>query len=191
MTRTASRPLPAKLVTSEVALGFGVTLCILGLLTLWVWTNLWATLLTFATLFIYLAIYTPLKKKSPIAIEVGAVAGALPPLIGWVVAAGSPTTYGLILFGILFAWQLPHFMAIAWNHRKDYSKGGFRFHHSNDPLGSKMGLKSFLYSLALTAFVFAPYFVELDQAAPGYLYLACSSLLSFYLLVPALKFLFW
>jgi len=189
MARTATRPLPAKLVTPEVALGFGIMLSTLGLLTLWVWTNPWATLLTFATLFIYLVIYTPLKKKSPIAIEVGAVAGALPPLIGWVVAAGSPTTYGLILFGILFAWQLPHFMAIAWNHRKDYSKGGFRFHNFNDPLGSKMGLKSFLYSIVLTAFVFAPYFVELNQSAPGYLYLACSCLLSLYLLVPALKFL--
>ncbi len=189
MTRTSSRPLPAKLVTPEVALGFGITLCILGLLTLWVWTNPWATLLTFATLFIYLAIYTPLKKKSPIAIEVGAVAGALPPLIGWVVAAGSPTTYGLILFGILFAWQLPHFMAIAWNHRKDYSKGGFRFHHSNDPLGSKMGLKSFLYSIVLTALVFSPYFVDLNQPTPGFLYLICSCLLSLYLLVPAFKFL--
>lgn len=189
MARTSSRPLPAKLVSPELAFGFGITLSFLGLVTLWTWTNPWATILTFATLFIYLAIYTPLKKKSPIAIEVGAIAGALPPLIGWVVAAGSPTTYGLILFGILFAWQLPHFMAIAWNHRKDYTKGGFRFHHTDDPIGSKMGIKSFLYSLVLTAFVFAPFFVELNQTAPGYLYLACSCLLSIYLLLPAFKFL--
>ena len=157
--------------------------------TLWLWTNLWATTLTFATLILYLVVYTPLKKKSPIAIEVGAIAGALPPLIGWVVAAGSPTIYGLILFGILFAWQLPHFMAIAWNHRKDYSKGGFRFHLTNDPHGSKMGWKSFLYSLILTAFVFAPVFLELDQPKPGILYLLCSSILSLYLLFPAVKFL--
>ena len=116
--------------------------------------------------YIFSDLYPPEEKKSPIAIEVGAIAGALPPLIGWVVAAGSPTTYGLILFGILFAWQLPHFMAIAWNHRKDYSKGGFRFHHFNDPFGSKMGLKSFLYSIVLTALVFSPYFVDLNQTAP-------------------------
>lgn len=189
MTRTSSRPLPAKLVTPEFALIFGLALSFLGLITLWVWTNPWATILTFATLFIYLAIYTPLKKKSPIAIEVGAVAGALPPLIGWVVAAGSPTTYGLILFGILFAWQLPHFMAIAWNHRKDYSKGGFRFHHFNDSDGSKIGLKSFLYSLILTFLVFTPYLVDLHQPAPGILYFICSCLLSVYLLIPAFKFL--
>ena len=189
MARTASRPLPAKIVSPEVAFGFGIILSLLGLATLWLWTNLWATTLTFATLLPYLVVYTPLKKKSPIAIEVGAVAGALPPLIGWVVAAGSPTIYGLILFGILFAWQLPHFMSIAWNHRKDYSKGGFRFHLTNDPHGSKMGWKSFLYSLILTAFVFAPVFLELDQPKPGILYLLCSSILSLYLLFPAVKFL--
>lgn len=189
MTRTASRPIPAKLVSPELALSFGIFLSMLGLSTLWVWTNPWATTLTFTTLLLYLAIYTPLKKKSTVAIEVGAIAGALPPLIGWVVAAGSPTSYGLILFGILFAWQLPHFMAIAWNHRKDYSKGGFKFHHLNDPLGSKMGRKSFLYSLVLTVFVFAPFFLELDQPKPGVLYLFCSSILSLYLLLPAVNFL--
>ena len=149
----------------------------------------WAYSLTFSTLFIYLAIYTPLKKRSPLAIEIGAIAGALPPLIGWVVAAGSPTTYGLILFGILFAWQLPHFMAIAWNHRKDYTKGGFKFHQFNDPNGIKMGRKSFLYSIILTGFVFAPYLFELNQPKPGLLYLLSSVLLSLYLLIPALKFL--
>ena len=104
-------------------------------------------------------------------------------------AAGSPTTYGLILFGILFAWQLPHFMAIAWNHRKDYTQGGFKFHQFNDPKGRKMGLKSFLYSIILTCFVFAPYLTELNQPKPGLFYLLCSIVLSMYLLIPALKFL--
>ena len=189
MARTASRPIPAKLVSPEIALCFGFLLSALGLVTLWLWTNPWATILTFSTLVIYLAIYTPLKKKSPLAIEIGAIAGALPPLIGWVVAAGQPTTYGLILFGILFAWQLPHFMAIAWNHRKDYTKGGFKFHQFNDPKGSKMGTKSFLYSVILTALVFSPYLVELNQPNPGYLYLASSVILSLYLLIPAFKFL--
>ena len=189
MARTASRPIPAKLVSPEIAFCFGFLLSALGLATLWLWTNPWATILTFSTLVIYLAIYTPLKKKSPLAIEIGAIAGALPPLIGWVVAAGQPTTYGLILFGILFTWQLPHFMAIAWNHRKDYTKGGFKFHQFNDPKGAKMGIKSFLYSLVLTALVFSPYFVELNQPKPGYLYLASSVILSLYLLIPAFKFL--
>ena len=123
MARTADRPIPAKLVTSQFALLFGIFLSFLGLGILWSGTNEWSVGLTFLTLLIYLALYTPLKKKSSLAIEVGAVSGALPPLIGWVAAAGTPTLYGWILFGILFAWQLPHFMAIAWNFRDDYEKG--------------------------------------------------------------------
>ncbi|OUU36894.1 MAG: protoheme IX farnesyltransferase [Verrucomicrobia bacterium TMED56] len=189
MSRTASRPLPAKLVSPELALCFGAFLCTAGLAILWTWTNPWATLLTFSTLFIYLAIYTPLKKVSPIAIEIGAIAGALPPLIGWVVAAGAPTMYGIILFGILFSWQLPHFMAIAWNHRRDYTKGGFQFHHSNDSSGRKIGLKSFFYSIVLTTFVFAPFFLPLNQSRPQIFYLASATLLSVYLLNASLKFL--
>ena len=189
MVRTASRPLPSKLVSPEIAVVFGISLSAIGLLILWNWTNAWATILTFSTLFIYLAIYTPLKKKSPLAIEIGAIAGALPPLIGWVVAAGSPTNYGFILFGILFAWQLPHFMAIAWNHREDYTKGGFRFHQFNDPTGVKTGFKSFIYSIILTLLVFSPYFIQVNQSKPGTFYLIISTLLSFYILIPAFKFL--
>lgn len=189
MARTASRPIPAKIISPEIAVSFGISLSAAGLLILWKWTNPWATLLTFSTLFIYLAIYTPLKKKSPIAIEIGAIAGALPPLIGWVVAAGQPTTYGLILFGILFAWQLPHFMAIAWNHRQDYSKGGFKFHQFNDPTGKRVGVKSFAYSIILTTLVFSPYFLNINQSKPGYFYFISSVLLSLYLLIPAYKFL--
>ncbi len=189
MSRTATRPLPSKLVSPEIAVAFGISLSAIGLLILWNWTNEWATILTLSTLIIYLAIYTPLKKKSPLAIEIGAIAGALPPLIGWVVAAGSPTNYGFILFGILFAWQLPHFMAIAWNHREDYTKGGFKFHQFNDPTGAKIGFKSFVYTLILTLLVFSPYFFHTDQSNPGLFYLISSTLLSLYILVPAFKFL--
>lgn len=189
MSRTATRPLPSKLVSPEIAVAFGISLSAIGLLILWNWTNEWATILTLSTLIIYLAIYTPLKKKSPLAIEIGAIAGALPPLIGWVVAAGSPTNYGFILFGILFAWQLPHFMAIAWNHREDYTKGGFKFHQFNDPTGAKIGFKSFVYTLILTLLIFSPYFFHTDQSNPGLFYLFSSTLLSLYILVPAFKFL--
>ena len=107
MARTADRPIPAKLVTSQFALLFGIFLSFLGLGILWSGTNEWSVGLTFLTLLIYLALYTPLKKKSSLAIEVGAVSGALPPLIGWVAAAGTPTLYGWILFGILFAAAPP------------------------------------------------------------------------------------
>jgi protoheme IX farnesyltransferase len=135
MPRTSERPLPSRLIEPEVALIFGVALSSIGLALLWIGTNPWACLLTLLTLVFYLLIYTPLKKRSPYATEVGAISGALPPLIGWVAASGEPSLYGWILFGILFTWQLPHFMAIAWNFRKDYERGGFKLQN----LGSANG----------------------------------------------------
>ena len=189
MARTASRPIPAGLVTPEFAAFFGITLSSLGLYILWSGTNAWAAFLTLATLIVYLLLYTPLKKRSPYATEIGAVSGALPPLIGWVAAEGAPTTYGWILFGILFAWQLPHFMAIAWNFRDDYSKGGFKLHQLGDADGRALARKSLFYSVLLTAFVFSPYFLPLQQSTPGTFYLASALFLSLYLLIPAFRFL--
>ena len=192
MPRTANRPIPAKFVSPQFALFFGIFLSLLGLGILWAGTNEWATGLTFLTLVVYLGLYTPLKKKTPIAIEIGAVSGALPPLIGWVAAADSPTLYGWILFGILFAWQLPHFMAIAWNFRDDYEKGGFQLHNSGDPSGARLARKSLAYTLVLNFFVFAPYFFDLGegQKAPGNFYLVGAILLTLFIMLRALDFAF-
>ena len=189
MARTASRPLPAGLVTPEFAFFFGIALSSLGIFILWSGTNPWAAILTLATLAVYLLLYTPLKKRSPYATEIGAVSGALPPLIGWVAAEGAPTTYGWILFGILFTWQLPHFMAIAWNFRDDYSKGGFKLHQLGDTDGRALARKSLFYSVLLTGFVFSPYYLPLQQSTPGTFYLASALFLSLYLLIPAVRFL--
>jgi len=178
MARTASRPLPAGLISPEFAVSFGILLSSLGIYILWTGTNPWAATLTLATLAVYLLLYTPMKKRSPYATEVGAISGALPPLIGWVAAEGSPTTYGWILFGILFTWQLPHFMAIAWNFREDYSKGGFKLHQLGDPDGKSLARKSLIYSVLLTCFVFSPYFLTIEQSQPGTFYLASAVLLS-------------
>tara|TARA_E500000178_G_scaffold67271_1_gene64595 strand:- start:527 stop:1456 length:930 start_codon:yes stop_codon:yes gene_type:complete len=188
MPRTSSRPLPAKLLSPQAAFCFGMFLSSLGLIILGLGTNFWAMGFTFATLLIYLLFYTPLKKRSAWAIEVGAIAGALPPLIGWVAAAGSPSAYGWILFGILFTWQLPHFMAIAWNFRDDYNKGGFKLHHLGDDTGYLLSRKSLLYTFFLTALVFSPFFVESSQKVPGMFYLVSASILSLYLLLPAVSF---
>ena len=129
------------------------------------------------------------KKKSPYATEVGAISGALPPLIGWVAASGTPSSYGWILFGILFTWQLPHFMAIAWNFRKDYKTGGFKLQDLGNPNGYHLARKSLIYSILLTGFVFSPFFLQTNQPEPGYLYLVSAVLLSLYLLIPSFKFL--
>ena len=190
MARTASRPLPSNLISPRFAFVYGVILSSLGLLVLGLGTNIGAMSLTFATLVIYLFLYTPLKKVSPYATEIGAVSGALPPLIGWVAAAGVPSPYGWILFGILFTWQLPHFMAIAWNFRDDYNKGGFKLHQLGTDQGRNLALKSLFYTFLLTFFVFSPYFLPTTQGAPSSFYLFSAILLSIYLFIPALKFFF-
>ena len=190
MVRTENRPIPAKLVSPDFAFAFGMLLSVLGLTILWLGTNPWAASLTLLTLLIYLLLYTPLKKKSPFAIEIGAVSGALPPLIGWVAAAGSPTLYGWILFGILFAWQLPHFMAIAWNFRDDYEKGGFQLHNFGDTSGFILARKSLVYTFFLNFLVFAPYCFDLGQRSPGKFYLISAIVLSSFILLRAFDFLF-
>ena len=110
MARTASRPLPSGLISPEFAVAFGIILSSLGIYILWTGTNQWAAILTLATLAIYLLLYTPMKKRSPYATEVGAVSGALPPLIGWVAAEGAPTTYGRFYL----AFYLPGNSRILW-----------------------------------------------------------------------------
>ncbi|MBT3667187.1 MAG: protoheme IX farnesyltransferase [Opitutae bacterium] len=189
MERTVKRPIPSHLVESEIALLFGVCLSSIGLTILWIGTNPWACSLTLLTLIVYLLIYTPLKKRSPYATEIGAISGALPPLIGWVAASGEPSTYGWILFGILFTWQLPHFMAIAWNFREDYKKGGFKLQDLGNPNGYHLARKSLVYSLLLTGFVFSPYFIDTSQPTPGLLYFISACILSAYLLLPSFRFL--
>jgi len=189
MERTVNRPIPSHLVESEIALLFGVCLSSIGLTILWIGTNPWACSLTLLTLIVYLLIYTPLKKRSPYATEIGAISGALPPLIGWVAASGEPSTYGWILFGILFTWQLPHFMAIAWNFREDYKKGGFKLQDLGNPNGYHLARKSLVYSLLLTGFVFSPYFIDTSQPTPGLLYFISACILSAYLLLPSFRFL--
>lgn len=192
MPRTSNRPIPAKLVSPQFAFFFGIFISIIGLTILLLGTNAWAFSFTLLTLIAYLLLYTPLKKKSHFAIEVGAISGALPPLIGWVAAANSPTTYGWILFGILFAWQLPHFLAIAWNFREDYQRGGFQFHDSGDPTGVALGRKSFIYTLLLNFFVFSPFLFNLGEGyrQPGVFYLVCAILLTLFITLRSLDFCF-
>lgn len=127
MWRTANRPLPAGRVTPAEALVFGVLLCGIGVgyLALSLLTPA-AAIAAAATAFLYVAVYTPLKRLTAWNTVVGAVPGALPPVIGWAAARGSVDAEGFVLFGILFVWQLPHFYAIAWLHKDDYARGGMR-----------------------------------------------------------------
>jgi protoheme IX farnesyltransferase len=126
MRRTAHRPLAAGRLKASVGLALGVALAGLGTVFLAVWVNLLASALAIFTVLSYLLIYTPLKRKSPACTLVGAIPGAMPPLIGWAGSSGHLSSEAWLLYSILFLWQFPHFMAIAWMYRDDYQRAGYR-----------------------------------------------------------------
>ena len=126
MRRTASRPLPTGQLRPREVLVFGVGTILIGAVWLALAVNALACLVALATTVLYLGVYTPLKKRTTLATAVGAIPGALPPVIGWVAARGSLSLGGWVLFAILFFWQFPHFMSIAWIYREDYARAGIR-----------------------------------------------------------------
>jgi protoheme IX farnesyltransferase len=162
MRRTRSRPVPDGRVAASDARLFGVLLSAAGLVLLGALVNLQATALALATLVTYLIIYTPMKRRSPLATLVGAVPGALPPLIGWVAAHGGMSVGGAALFLIVFLWQIPHFMAIAWLYRDDYGKAGFPLLPVIEPDGRRTGRQAVAYAVALVPASLIPVFVGLS-----------------------------
>jgi protoheme IX farnesyltransferase len=126
MRRTASRPLPSGLLQPKEVLLFGVSTIVAGAVWLALLVNGLAALVALATSVLYLGLYTPLKTRTTLSTAVGAIPGALPPLIGWAAARGSLSLGGWVLFAILFFWQFPHFMAIGWMYREDYARAGIR-----------------------------------------------------------------
>ena len=130
------------------ALWFGVALVVVGVVDLLLATNLLAAALALATSILYLGVYTPLKTRTTWCTAVGAIPGALPPLIGWVAASGSLSAGGWILFGILVLWQFPHFHAIAWMYREDYARAGIRMLPVVDPEG-RVTFAQILWSAAI------------------------------------------
>ena len=165
MQRTRLRPLPDQRVTPEEARTFGTLLAGAGLVFLSVSANALAALLALVTLVVYLTVYTPMKRRSPLATLIGAVPGALPPLIGWTAASGSLSLGGWALFAIVFLWQIPHFMAIAWLYRDDYARAGFPMLPVVEPDGRRAGLQAVFYAAALVPASVAPTVVGLTGAA--------------------------
>jgi len=125
MRRTARRPLAAGRLKPSSVLWFGIALSVLGTVYLATTVNLLASLLALGTLLSYLFLYTPLKRKSPLCTLVGAFPGAMPPLIGWAAASGQLGFAAWTLYSVLFLWQFPHFMSIAWIYREDYARAGY------------------------------------------------------------------
>jgi protoheme IX farnesyltransferase len=149
MRRTAQRPLPAGRLSTSEALWFGIILSVGGGIYLWLAANLLASGLAMLTLASYLLLYTPLKRKTTYCTLVGAFPGAMPPLIGWAAARGSLNLEAWMLYAILFIWQFPHFLSIAWMYREDYERAGLLMLPADDPQGRKAARQILVTSLAL------------------------------------------
>ncbi len=149
MARTRGRPLPSGAISPAAALVFGLALAACGPLVLWAGVNALAALLALATLASYLLVYTPLKRRTPWCTIIGSIPGALPPLIGSAAASGTIKPLGWILFGVLFAWQIPHFFALAWTYRRDYALARFPMSTVVDPTGRRAARDSLVFTVAL------------------------------------------
>lgn len=149
MSRTLSRPLPTGRVTVNEATAFAILCLSVSLIFLWVFTNPITVALSFLSMLLYSFVYTPLKRVGPIAVFVGAIPGALPPLLGWIAATGSITHEALIIFGIQFIWQFPHFWAIAWVADDDYKKAGFKLLPSGGGKDINTAIQIMIYTLFL------------------------------------------
>src|SRR5438105_3088854 len=149
MRRTAGRPVPGGRVAPGDAAAFGAILSIAGIALLALRANVLSAALAAATLVIYLVVYTPMKRRTPLSTLVGAIPGALPPLIGWTASHGHIAQGGAALFAIVFLWQIPHFMAIAWLYRDDYRNARFPLLPVIEPDGRRTGRQALLYAMAL------------------------------------------
>jgi protoheme IX farnesyltransferase len=178
MRRTATRPLPSGRLTPAEAALFGTALGGLGTLVLILGANVLAAEVAAATFLLYVFVYTPLKPRTTLNTAVGAVPGALPPVIGWAAATGQLGIEAWSLFLIVFLWQFPHFLAIAWIYRDDYARAGHRMLPSVDPQGAITGRQAACYALALIPAGLLPTAVGL--AGPAY-FLGALALGLFYL----------
>jgi heme o synthase len=168
MRRTQARPLPAGRLDAGKALVFAIAISVAGFVELWFGANPLSALLGLVTLLTYLFVYTPLKQRSPHSTTVGAIPGAMPPLIGFAAASGTLTWDAWVLFAILLLWQFPHFYAIAWMYKEDYARAGIRMLPVVEPDGKSTARRILVYSIALIPISLMPKFFAM--AGNVYLY---------------------
>lgn len=156
MTRTMNRPLPTGKMSVNEARVFAFVVAAIGLTILALTTNMLTLLLSVLSMILYSFVYTPLKRVGPIAVFVGAIPGALPPLLGWTAATGVISLEALIIFGIQFIWQFPHFWAIAWVADEDYKKAGFKLLPSGGKKDINTAIQIMIYTLFLIPFGLLP-----------------------------------
>ncbi len=185
MLRTCRRPLPAGRLSRWEVATFGVITAVVGLVWLACFVNVLTTVLAAATLVLYAGVYTPLKRYTVLNTVVGAIPGALPPVLGWTAAGGGLDSGAFALFAILFLWQFPHFMAIAWLYRQDYADAGLKMIPVDDPTGLKTGFTAIGYSLALLPVSWLP--AQWGMAGMGYA--GAATILGIWYIVASVQFL--
>jgi heme o synthase len=149
MSRTQNRPLPTGRLSVNEAIAFCFLCLAAGVIILLLYTNVFTTILSMISMILYSFVYTPLKRVGPIAVFAGAIPGALPPLLGWTAATGSISHEAMIIFGIQFIWQFPHFWAIAWVADDDYKKAGFKLLPSGGQKDLNTAIQIMIYTLFL------------------------------------------
>jgi protoheme IX farnesyltransferase len=184
MHRTRNRPLPSGRIGRRAALIHATVLAASGLAVLAAWVNVRSAGLALAALLLYVLAYTPLKRRSTLCTPVGAIVGAIPPLIGWAAAGRGLDAGAWVLFVLLFLWQIPHFLAIAWLYRDDYARAGFHMLPSVDPSGRLTCGMVVLYTLALLPASAAVAMVGLS----GWVYLCGAAVLGAGFLALAIRF---
>jgi protoheme IX farnesyltransferase len=183
MRRTAMRPLPAGRIPAGRALAFGAALSVVGFLELWLGVNLLSGLIGAFTLVSYLFIYTPMKQRTWWSTTIGAIPGAMPPMIGYAAAAGAITRESWVLFAILFLWQFPHFYSIAWMYREDYARAGIRMLPVVEPDCRSTARQIVLYGLALIPVSLVPSVLGMS----GRIYLTGALLLGLWFLYSGVR----
>ncbi len=176
MNRTSKRPMPTGRIGKLEAIEFSVVASLLGFIIVFFFTNSLALLISILSMLLYVFVYTPLKRVGPIAVLVGAIPGALPPLIGWVAATGSISHEALIIFGIQFIWQFPHFWAIAWVADEDYKKAGFKLLPGNGKKDLNTAINIMIYTLFLLPLGLLPTYFGLTGITSGVIATVCGVL---------------
>lgn len=183
MERTAMRPLPTQKVTFSEALIFGSLLCLSAEIYLAVLVNILTAVLGIVVIVGYLLLYTPLKTRTSASTAIGALPGAMPPLMGWTAASNEITLGAWILFALLFLWQFPHFLAIAWMYRDQYAKAGILMLPVVEPEGKITARQIIIFTIFLVAISLAPFFFGIA----GLIYLIGASLLGLWFLAASIQ----
>jgi protoheme IX farnesyltransferase len=176
MKRTENRPLPLNLISLKEAYWFTSMIALIGISILWIFTNPLTTLLGVLSMVLYVFVYTPLKRVGPIAVFVGAIPGAMPPLLGWTAATGVISHEALIIFGIQFIWQFPHFWAIAWVSDEDYKRAGFKLLPSGGQKDLNTAIQIMIYTLFLLPLGLLPTYFGLTGINSGIVATICGVL---------------